>query len=119
MSKIDKEQIDKFVIPQSRISHLMEELGCTGKRIKPKAIVDRIVEVEFKKVTICGTLFMFCGIAMKGNDQDKPFVVVGAPSVCIDPDNFRDEIGREVSFNNSFQDIYKLEAYRVVTGNSE
>ncbi|EGQ8157904.1 hypothetical protein GUA36_11065 [Vibrio parahaemolyticus] len=30
----------------------------------------------------------------------------------MDPENWRDQIGRQVSFNNTFEEIYKLEAYR-------
>ncbi|HDM8192325.1 hypothetical protein LC147_11970 [Vibrio harveyi] len=107
-------ELPKEFKPNTEIQKMMEELGCTGKRVKPQEIVDRIVNIEFKTVVICGTKFMYCGIAMKGKEDGKPFVVVGKPSVCIDPDNWRDEIGKQITFNNSFDEIYKLEAYRMV-----
>ncbi|WJT09275.1 Gp49 family protein [Vibrio harveyi] len=99
----------------TKIQEMMKELGCTGKRVKPDDILARIVDIEFKTVNLCGTDLMYCGIAMQTEDPKRPFVVVGNPSVCIDPDNWRDEIGRQVSFDNTFRDIYKLEAYRKMT----
>ncbi|EMF7386147.1 Gp49 family protein [Vibrio parahaemolyticus] len=93
--------------PNTEIQEMMEELGCTDKRVKPQDIVDRIEEIDFQTVTLAGNKFMYCGIKMKGG-----FVVVGKPATCIDPENWRDQIGRQVSFNNTFEEIYKLEAYR-------
>ncbi|HGS5586170.1 Gp49 family protein [Vibrio parahaemolyticus] len=93
--------------PNTEIQEMMEELGCTGKRVKPQDIVDRIEEIDFQTVTLAGNKFMYCGIKMKGG-----FVVVGKPATCIDPEKWRDQIGRQVSFNNTFEEIYKLEAYR-------
>ncbi|MBM5213024.1 Gp49 family protein [Vibrio parahaemolyticus] len=93
--------------PNTEIQEMMEELGCTGKRVKPQDIVDRIEDIDFQTVTLAGNKFMYCGIKMKGG-----FVVVGKPATCIDPENWRDQIGRQVSFNNTFEEIYKLEAYR-------
>ncbi|MFV8383415.1 Gp49 family protein [Vibrio parahaemolyticus] len=96
--------------PSTEIQTMMAELGCTGDKVKSQDIVDRIEEVDFQTVTLAGHKFMYCGIRMKGG-----FVVVGEPSVCIDPANWRDEIGRQVSFNNTFEQIYKFEAYRKVS----
>ncbi|ENG7581508.1 Gp49 family protein [Vibrio parahaemolyticus] len=93
--------------PNTEIQEMMEELGCTGKRVKPQDIVDRIEDIDFQTVTLAGNKFMYCGIKMKGG-----FVVVGKPATCIDPENWRDQIGRQVSFNNTFEESYKLEAYR-------
>lgn len=93
--------------PNTDIQKMMESLGCTGDSVKPKDIVDRIECIEFETVAIAGNKFMYCGIRMQGG-----FVVVGKPATCIDPSNWRDEIGRKVSFDNSFDEIYKLEAYR-------
>lgn len=96
--------------PNTDIQKMMEELGCTGKRVKPQHIVDRIEDIEFKTVDIAGGKFMYCGIRMIGG-----FVVVGKPATCVDPDNWRDSIGQQVSFQNTFDEIYKLEAYRMMS----
>lgn len=101
----DREQIEK----------MMEELGCTGERITNSGILDRIVQVEYQTVTLCGVKMMFCGIALKTENPDRPFVITGNPSVCIDPANWREKIGQKVSFENTFDKIWQLEAYRFVT----
>lgn len=97
----------KGLTPNTDIQKMMVSLGCTGDSVKPKDIVERIECIDFQTVTIAGNKFMYCGIRMQGG-----FVVVGKPATCIDPSNWRDEIGQKVSFDNSFDEIYKLEAYR-------
>jgi len=89
------------------IELMMQELGCKGDYISSKSITDRIESTEFSTVTLCDHMFMYCGIKMKGG-----FVVVGKPATCIDPENWREEIGQKISFENTFSEIYKLEAYR-------
>lgn len=101
----DREQLEKMMV----------ELGCTGERITNSGILDRIVEVEYQTVTLCGVSMMFCGIALKTENPDRPFVITGNPSVCIDPANWREKIGQKVSFENTFDKIWQLEAYRFVT----
>lgn len=99
----------------TKIQQMMAELGCTGDRVKPQDIVERITDIEFNTVVQCGTKMMYCAIAMRTNDPERPFVVVGNPSVCIDESNWRDAIGKQISFDNTFHEIYKLEAYRKMT----
>lgn len=89
------------------IAKMMKELGCTGEHITASGIQDLIEEVDFQTILLAGNKFMYCGIKMKGG-----FVVTGKPAACIDPDNWRDEIGRKVSFDNTFSEIWRLEAYR-------
>ena len=86
---------------------LMVELGCTGERITSTGIEERIEKIDFKLVTLADNKFMFCGIKMIGG-----FVATGPPAACIDPDNWRDVIGKKISFNNTINELYKLEAYR-------
>ena len=86
---------------------MMEELKCTGERITLESILARIVAVEYEAVILAGQKFMFCGICM-----DNGFVAVGKPATCIDPSNWRDEIGQKVSYDNTFDELWKLEAYR-------
>lgn len=92
---------------RDEIAQMMEALGCTGERITKELIESRIVEVDYQTIYLAGQKFMYCGIKM-----DTGFVVVGKPATCIDPANWRDEIGRKISYDNSFDDLYKLEAYR-------
>lgn len=92
------------------ITKMMEDEGCTGKRITKEAIEARIQEVDYQIVHLAGQKMMYCGIRM-----DNGFVVVGRPATCMDPDNWRDSIGQKISYDNSFEEIWKLEAYRVMS----
>ena len=89
------------------VSKMMVDLKCTGDKITAEGIKSRIVEVDYKTIELAGQKLMFCGIKM-----DNGFVVVGKPATCIDPSNWRDEIGQKVSYDNSFEEIWRFEAYR-------
>ena len=88
---------------------MMEKQGCTGDRITSELIESRISEVEYQTIVTCGQKLMYCGIKM-----DNGFVVVGKPA--IDPENWRDEIGQKISYDNAFSEIWRLEAYRKLSG---
>lgn len=89
------------------VAKMMDDQKCTGERITKELIKSRIAEVDYQTVEIAGQKMMFCGIRM-----DNGFVVVGKPATCIDPANWRDEIGQKISYDNAFEEIWKLEAYR-------
>lgn len=93
-----------------KISEMMKEHGCTGKRVTKELIESRIQEVDYQTITIAGQKMMYCGIRM-----DNGFVAVGKPATCIDPANWRDEIGQTISYDNSFEELWKLEAYRLMS----
>lgn len=93
------------------IAEMMEKLGCTGEHITKSGIQELIEEIDYQTIELAGSKFMYCGIRMKGG-----FVVTGQPAACIDPDNWRDEIGQKVSFDNTFSEIWRLEAYRKMSG---
>ena len=92
---------------RTEIEQMMVDLGCKGSYISSEFIHSRIEAVDFQTIELAGNKFMYCGIRMKGG-----FVVTGHPAACIDPSNWRDEIGKKVSFENAFDEIYRLEAYR-------
>ena len=94
----------------NKIETMATESGCTGKRLSAEFIESRIQSIDYQTVVLAGQKMIFCGIKM-----DNGFVVVGQPATCIDPANWRDEIGKEVSFDNSFSEIWKLEAYRLLS----
>lgn len=91
----------------TEVEKMMKEQDCTGDRVTSDGIQARIAAVDYQTVTLTGQKFMYCGIRM-----DNGFVVTGKPAACIDPANWRDEIGRKISYDNSFAEIWKLEAYR-------
>lgn len=89
------------------IAKMMDEHECKGERITKELIESRVAEVDYQTIEIAGQKMMYCGIRM-----DNGFVVVGKPATCIDPANWRDEIGQKISYDNTFEEIWKLEAYR-------
>ena len=91
----------------TEVEKMVEELKCTGDCVTSDSIKARIVEVDYKTIVIAGQQLMYCGIKM-----DNGFVVVGKPATCIDHANWRDEIGRKISYDNTFSEIWELEAYR-------
>lgn len=95
----------------TEVEKMMAEQGCNGDRITSELIESRIAEVEYQTMTLCGQKLMYCGIKM-----DNGFVVVGKPATCIDPANWRDEIGQKISYDNAFSEIWRLEAYRKLSG---
>lgn len=94
-----------------KIEELIKKLECKGERVTKEVIESRIVEVDYKTIVIAGQKLMYCGIKM-----DTGFVVVGSPATCLTPSNWRDEIARTISYDNTFSDIWKLEAYRKASG---
>ena len=96
---------------RDEIAEMMENEKCTGDRITKELIMSRIAEVDYQTVVIAGQKMMYCGIKM-----DNGFVVVGKPATCIDPANWRDSIGQKISYDNTFDEIWKLEAYRKLSG---
>lgn len=93
------------------VAKMMDGLKCTGDRITKDGIESRIVEIDYQTVTLAGQKLMFCGIKM-----DNGFVAVGKPATCMSPENWRDEIGRKVSYDNTFLELWRLEAYRKMSG---
>lgn len=95
----------------TEVEKMMVELNCTGDRVTKDLIESRITQVEYQTVVIAGQKLMFCGIRM-----DNGFVAVGKPATCIDPANWRDEIGQKISYDNTFSELWRLEAYRKMSG---
>jgi hypothetical protein len=96
-----------MALAHTEVEKMMEAENCTGDRITAASIEARIKEVDYKTIELAGQKLMFCGIRM-----DNGFVVVGKPATCIDPSNWRDSIGQKISYDNTFAEIWRLEAYR-------
>lgn len=75
-------------------------------------IVSRIQDVKFETIEVFGKRFMYCFIKM-----DNGFIQVGKPSVCVDDANFNQDDGQEISFENAKEELWKLEAYRMMSDN--
>lgn len=78
-----------------------------GKRLSVDYIKSRIAETEFEMKEHFGQKGMFCHFKL-----DNGFVVYGnKPSMAIDPDNFDEEMGKQYSYNNTFEQLWQLFAF--------
>lgn len=68
-------------------------------RVTPDYIEGRIVDKKYHRLS--GTL-MVCEILV-----DNGFVVIGE-SACASPENFNQEIGEKVSYDNAFRKLWPL-----------
>lgn len=84
----------------------LKEFNLSQNRVTEQSIRDKIELVEYHTIKICGKTMMFCGIKMKNQ-----YVEVGEPSVCVDENNFREEIGKVISYENTFNKLWRLEGY--------
>lgn len=70
-------------------------------RITREYIQDRIEDVSYlilpldRRCTVCQITL------------DNGFTVRGE-SICVDPDNFEEKVGRKVAYDNAFQQLWKL-----------
>lgn len=72
-------------------------------RLTPDDIDSLITATWFRVVE--GTTTMFCCLKLKNG-----FTVTGE-SACVSPENFNEEIGREVAYTNAREKIWQLEGY--------
>lgn len=93
-----------------KVEQLAIDLKCDAPRVTLESIQNRIKEVEYNTFEMLGRKFMFCAIKM-----DNGYIIVGEPSICIDPTNWREDIVREISYKNSFNKIWALVCYRLAS----
>lgn len=93
-----------------------KETAAIGKpnSVSKELIESKIESVEYVTTTVFGKKFMHCYIKMKSG-----FVQVGKPSVCVDDANFNLDDGKSISYENSFEELWKLEGYLMVNDLSE
>lgn len=71
----------------------------------------RIEQVDYQVMTLCGKAMMYCGIKLYGSE----FVAVGKPATLMNSDDWDDETGKQVSYENTFEKLWELEAYRIMS----
>jgi hypothetical protein len=86
--------------------------GCSrirscSTRLRLASIKDKISEQYFHVPP--GTTLTLCVLTLWNG-----YTVVGE-SACASPENFDEEIGRRLAFNNAFNKIWALEGYRLRT----
>ncbi|QIO02386.1 hypothetical protein allotria_51 [Salmonella phage allotria] len=81
-----------------------------GIKLTPELLKSHIAEVIYEDREVGGHRAITCHFKM-----DNGFVVHGTkPSTSIDPANFDEALGKEISYNNTFDQLWELEAYRAM-----
>lgn len=81
--------------------------GLTAPRVTLQGIKDKIKHVEYvKHVSYTGQILRWCIITMANG-----FAVTGNPSVAVSSENDNEELGEKISYDNTFDEIWKLEGY--------
>jgi hypothetical protein len=87
---------------EDSIEQRLRALGAGAPRLSPEHIDKQIHSVEYhvfsNKTTVC------CMTLRNG------FAVIGT-AACVDPANFREQIGRDVSWTKAREQIWPLEGY--------
>jgi hypothetical protein len=84
------------------VEEMIKAAGATAPRVTPEKLREVIASVAW--IRPLGTL-MLCIVTLRNG-----FNCVGE-SACVDPANFREEIGRRISYENAIRKIWPLEGY--------
>lgn len=77
------------------------------KRLTPEYLKSRIASTEFEIKEMFGQKAMFCHFQL-----DNGYIVYGKkPSISIDPANFKEELGKQYSYQNTFEQLWELFAF--------
>lgn len=93
MPKHDENEIEKQI----------QEKGLTAPRLTPEAIDDTICTVAY--YVFPGTTLTVCCLTLRNG-----FNAIGK-SAAASPENFDEEIGRQVAYNDARNKIWELEGY--------
>ena len=85
------------------IENEIQDKGLTAPRLTPQEINDTIVEEKYH--VFPGTTLTVCCLVLKNG-----FTVTGE-SACASPENFNEELGRKIAFDNAKHKIWQLEGY--------
>ena len=100
---------------EANIERLIQDLGATAPRITPADIDASIVHTEIvKHVSHTGKVLRWAVLTTKNG-----YAVVGRPSVSVSVENDRPQIGEEVAFKNSREELWPLLGFELATKLSE
>lgn len=77
------------------------------EKLTPAALETLIQSTEFHTVHMHGKPFMQCALKLHSG-----FIVTSKPMTCMDPANFNEETGRELTCADACDRLWELEAYR-------
>jgi hypothetical protein len=94
-----------------KIEQEIQAKGLTAPRVKPEDITANIVDTEFvTHVSKSGQVLRWAILTTKNG-----FAVVGKPSVSVSPENDNEQIGRQVAYDNSRDELWPLMGYELRT----
>lgn len=90
-----------------QIEAAIQAAGLKAPRIKPEDITANIAHTEFvTHVSKGGQVLRWAVLTTTSG-----FAVVGKPSVAVSPENDNEQIGREVAYDNSRNELWPLMGY--------
>ena len=92
-----------FNSTEAMLEKVINDKGLNAPRLTPQDISDTIVKQTY--VIIDDTTTTVCALTLRNG-----YIVTGE-SAAVSKENFDEEIGREVAFNNARDKIWSLEGY--------
>lgn len=86
-----------------KVEAMIQEKGLNAPRITQDDIRDCIVKEQYHVFE--DTTVTVCVLTLKNG-----FTTVGH-SACASPENFDEEVGREIAYSNAYKEIWALEGY--------
>lgn len=87
---------------EQAIEKEIQEKGLNAPRLTPESIDSVITKKEFHKLT---SVLTICVLTLENG-----FTVTGE-SACASPNNYNQEIGEKIAFQNAREKIWMLEGY--------
>lgn len=88
---------------EQQVEDKINEKGLNAPRVTPADIEDKILTEQYH--VFPGTTVTVCVLTLMNG-----FTVVGH-SACASPENFNEEVGRDIARKNAREEIWQLEGY--------
>lgn len=90
-----------------QIEKQIQAIGLTAPRVKPEDLTANIIDTEFVTHVSKGRKVLRWAILTTRNG----YAVVGNPSVSVSPENDNEQVGRQVAYENSRNELWPLMGY--------
>ena len=100
---IDQQTLGAVDLCEAALESVIVEKGLTAPRITPAHVDDQIVVEQYHHFP--GTTTIVACLTLRNG-----FAVVGH-SACASPENFNEEVGRDIARKNAREQIWALEGY--------
>lgn len=88
---------------EKELEQEIQEKGLNAPRLTPELIDDKIKSIDYH--VFGDTCLTVCCLTLQNG-----FTVTGE-SACASPENFNEEIGNKIAFNNARDKVWSLEGY--------